>query len=496
MTNINHITKIRTLIIVTSLLLTNLNCDGFQFPTDKIFRAGASKSNITPLLGGGIVGNFGIPPEAKYIHDELYARSLVLDDGTTKLVFIICDNIGLPQELCDQAKQHIHRRTNIPIEQILISSTHTHSATSAEGEGKLRRSWNKDKKLDDYQQFIALRIADAVELAIYNMVPAKIGWGSVEIPEHVFNRRWRMKDSVMNPFGRKDLVKFNPGIGNKEIVEPAGPVDPEASFIVVKTLQEETIALLANYSLHYVGGVPNNHISADYYGVFAERIRELLQKPDQEIPMIGIMSNGTSGDINNINVKAPKVNDPPYNKMQKVANDIAQKIYLAQQEITFHSWVKLQSAQSKLQLQIRKPNQEELIWAKKIINLPLDSSPINHPLERTYAERVLQLSEEWPDQISIVLQTFKIGDLQIAAIPFETFAQTGLALKSKNTNKTFTISFGNGSYGYLPTPEQHELGGYETWLGTNRVEKDASDKIASKIMNQFKSMSLETNNNY
>ena len=49
----------------------------------------------------------------------------------------------------------------------------------------------------------------------------------------------------------------------------------------------------------------------------------------------------------------------------------------------------------------------------------------------------------------------------------------------------FTIELANGWYGYLPTPEQHELGGYETWLGTNRVEVHASRKIVAALVDLF-----------
>ena len=51
--------------------------------------------------------------------------------------------------------------------------------------------------------------------------------------------------------------------------------------------------------------------------------------------------------------------------------------------------------------------------------------------------------------------------------------------------QTFTIELANGSFGYLPTPEQHKLGGYETWLGTNNVEKEASTKIVRTLLGQF-----------
>jgi neutral ceramidase len=106
-----------------------------------------------------------------------------------------------------------------------------------------------------------------------------------------------------------------------------------------------------------------------------------------------------------------------------------------------------------------------------------------------YAERILQMQREWPDKINIILQTFRIGDLGVAAIPFEVFTETGWEIKKKSPYKsTFTIELANGSFGYLPTPEQHELGGYETWLGTNKVEKNASRKIVAELLALFSSL--------
>ncbi len=76
-----------------------------------------------------------------------------------------------------------------------------------------------------------------------------------------------------------------------------------------------------------------------------------------------------------------------------------------------------------------------------------------------------------PSELTIMLQAIRIGELAIATSPFETFAETGLEIKRRSPFKpTFTIELANGCYGYLPTPEQHRLGGYETWLGTNWVE--------------------------
>jgi hypothetical protein len=159
----------------------------------KIFKAGASTSNITPRLGEGIVGNFGTPPPAVHIHDQLHARSIVLDDGDTRLVFVVVDNVGVNQEVFDEAKRLINVATGLPKENVLTSSTHTHSATSAGGSGDKRRGYNKGGPLDEYQSFLARRISDGVQVAINNLQPARIGWGVGNVPQHLFNRRWKMK---------------------------------------------------------------------------------------------------------------------------------------------------------------------------------------------------------------------------------------------------------------------------------------------------------------
>ena len=91
------------------------------------------------------------------------------------------------------------------------------------------------------------------------------------------------------------------------------------------------------------------------------------------------------------------------------------------------------------------------------------------------------------------LQALRIGDLAVCAIPFETFAEIGLDLKRRSPfPRTMVIGIANGSYGYLPTPEQHQLGGYETWLGTNRVQEDASVILTDQLLEMLAELAKET----
>ncbi|NND32323.1 MAG: hypothetical protein HKN76_06990 [Saprospiraceae bacterium] len=442
-------------------------------------------SNITPALGGAIVGNWNSPP-ATYIHDELHAKALVLDDGVTQIAFVIVDNVGVKREVFDEAKRLVEANTGLPAGHVLMAATHTHSATSAEGTGMKRRGWQGEVALDGYQVFLAQRMADAVQVALGNLEPARIAWGGVEVPQHVFNRRWIMKNPVMSPMGKLDKARMNPGVGNPELIEPAGPTDPEVSFIAVESIDGRPIAILGNYSLHYVGGVPIGHISADYFGVFGDRIQELLKADRQGPPFVGILTNGTSGDVNNINFRGPREDNLPYAKINIVANDVAKAVFAEYQNLNFQNWVPLGAAESKLMLKVRRASPDLLANMARVEARADDAEPIFHSLEKTYAKRIKQLESEWPDEIEIILQTFRLGDLGIAAIPFETFTETGLEIKKKSPfSDSFTIELANGSYGYLPTPEQHELGGYESWLGTNRVEVEASTKIVNELMMLF-----------
>lgn len=324
-------------------------------------------------------------------------------------------------------------------------------------------------------------------MALNRLEPARIGWGVGKVPQHLFNRRWKMKEPVINPFGGKDQVKMNPGAGNPNLAEPADGTDPEVSFISVQSSSGRPIALLANYSLHYVGGVPSTDISADYFAVFADRIQELLKADRQDPPFVAMMSNGTSGDVNNRNFGGPpEKHYPAYAKMRIVADDVAQEVLRVCKTIRYQNWVKLQAAQSELTLKVRRATPEMLDNIQKVLSRPDTAKPLYYPLEKMYAKRVLQMEKEWPDQINVILQAFRIGDMGVAAVPFEAFTQTGLEIKAKSPYKpTFTIELANGSYGYLPTPEQHKLGGYETWLSINKVEVNASCKIVAELLALF-----------
>jgi hypothetical protein len=445
------------------------------------FRAGAATSNITPELGSSINGGFQ-DGTAAYIHDELHARCLALDDGKTRLVMVVADSCVIGRGIFDEAKMLVHKATGLPETNMMMSATHSHSCGTLQAVGQSEPS-------PVYQKFVARRIADGVRRALNNLAPARIGLGSAQVPHQVFNRRWRMKPGSIppTPLGvTTDQVKTNPGVRNPGLLEPAGPTDPEVGFISVQHLDGRPLALLANYSLHYVGGVGPGHISADYFGAFAGKMARLLGAGQQEPPFVGIMSNGTSGDINNIDFRGSQAKEGPYGRIQIVANEVAQAVADAVKSVKHHDWVPLTVAQKEVTLGLRLPGKEEVEKARAVMKQS-KLFPRMETMEQVYARETVLLAD-FPPTVSAPLQVMKIGDLHVSAIPAEVFVEIGLELKKRHA-PTFTVSLANAYHGYLPTPEHHRLGGYETWRARSScLEVDASTKIVAGLEELFQQL--------
>lgn len=447
-----------------------------------VFQAGAAMSNVTPRLGVSIAGLMS-DRRATHIHDELHARCLVLDDGSSRLAIVLVDNCLIPIELFDEAKRRVEAATGLAPDHVLMAATHSHSAPTVT---PVFQS-NPDP---DYQEFLVQRMADGVQRAVNNLAPARIAWGRGAVPGEVFNRRWRMKPEgiAADPFGRRDdTVRMNPPRASEHLIEPAGPTDPEVSFIALESRDGQPIALLANYSLHYVGCTGGGHVSADYFAVFADRILELLKADRLDPPFVGILSNGTSGDINNINFRIPSSKQAPYEQMTHVGRVVAEEVYRVYPSLTWHDWVSLDAAAKRIEIGVRLPNEAEVECAREIVAAAKGPSMKTH--EEVYARETVLLSE-YPETVPVALQALRIGDLGIAAIPCEVFAEIGLQLKAESPfSATFTIELANGCNGYLPTAAQHALGGYETWRArTSYLEVNAADTITTTVLDLLRQL--------
>jgi len=464
------------------------NSDVSRQSKNRTFYAGASMRSITPDPNQ-IVGSRNV------VSDSLYVRSLLLDDGNTKLLFVVLDVVGIDEYLCRVARERIYERTGIPKQGIMISATHTHSGLSLRSTGRGISASNgiwENWPLDFYQNFVIEQSVESAAASLKNMEPAQIGWGQVDVPEYAHNRRYRMRRHIWKtPWGDLENVTKNPGVQDPDIVGSLGPVDPEVSFISVQSISGRPMALFASYSPHYPADIPIPYISASYYGVFATRIKALLAHDGRGSDFVGAITIGTGGDLAAFDRRDPRPWGTAFDKQNRMGFDVARAVHGVYGRVEHRSWVKLDIAQSKLPLKVRKPTPQQLAYGEFLLERQQQGLPfLNFSLETNYAKFLNRLDRVWPNQIEMLLQVFRIGDLGIVAIPGEIFAETGLAIKEKSPFPvTYTNGMSNGSYGYLATQRQHKIGGYETWLGlSSRLEITAAEKIEREVLSLLRTL--------
>jgi hypothetical protein len=467
---------IRTLVLACCLT-------SFSFAASAGLRAGAHAEDITPTslptpVNGNLKGNF-----AKSVTDPMHARALAVHDGKTEIILCIVDSCMIPREICEAAKAIAAKQTGIPASQMLISATHSHSCAT------MAPVFQSDPD-PAYIAALPPRIAQALIRAHANLEPAELAWGKDSDPTQVFNRRWFVKtgESYENPFDSlSDRAWMNPGAKNAKVSQPAGPTDPDVSLLAARAKSDgRPIAVLANYSLHYVGGLPA--ISADYYSAFAAELADRLKAGDARYSgkpaFVGIMSNGTSGNINNVNYAAPsRPRGAPGEQIKLVARSVGDAAMRAWEKLSWQSTAPLASRERDLSLGVRKATPAELERARQVLaSTPRDKDGQFSDRKAIYA-REATLLDAYPDKVPVKLQAHRIGGLTIAAIPCEVFVEIGLDLKqSKPLEQHFTISLANGYNGYLPTPEHHRLGGYETWRArSSYLETGASVQITKQL---------------
>lgn len=421
-----------------------------------MFRAGIARCDITPEPGISLAGHMQ-DRVATHVHDRLYARCLVLDNGEARLAFVMVDSCMLPRSVCDQAKQRIHETTAIAPSHVLIAATHTHSGPCA------TPVFQSDPD-PAYQDRLVQDIAAVVLTAVERLEPARIAWGGGAVADEVFNRRWHMKEGGVpaNPFGETgERVRMNPPRQDEKLLEPAGPTDPEIPFIALERPGGAPLAVLANYALHYVGGTAAGAMSADYFGCFADSLESLLTADGDGGRCLVMLSNGASGDVNNINFREPAPERAPYEQMRLVADKVAREVYRCYQTLSFHDWAPLAALLQDATVGVRLPDEDDVVRARQTVNAA--EGPEMRTLEEIYARETLLLAA-YPERVNVPLQALCVGEAAIAAVPCEVFVEIGLALKKNSPFAcTLPIALANGYNGYLPTAAQHALGGYETW---------------------------------
>jgi hypothetical protein len=445
--------------------LTLIALAGTGCPAWAELRAGAAVIDVTPLKLPVLVNGGMLSRSLDKVKTRVHARALVLADEQAKIAIVVVDSCMMPRLLLDEAKSLASKITKIPADRMLISATHTHSAPASMG------CLGTDAD-PDYVPFLIQKLAEVIALADSKLQPAQIGFGKGDAAEFTALRQWIRQPGkiALDPFGNLTVrANMHAGANWGDVTGESGPKDPDLTLISVRTRDDKPLAVLANFSMHYFS---DNDISADYFGLFCEGLKARLKAGDD---FVGLLSHGCSGDIWRRDYTRPESWNPKLT-IEEYTDKLLDVAMQAYDRITYRSDVDLAMAETRKTLNYRVPNKQMLEWAQRVM-AEVGDRPLKSATE-VYAREQIILHER--QKTEIVMQGVRIGDIAIATTPNETYAITGLKIKAASPLKqTMVIELANGGDGYIPPPEQHPLGGYNTWAARSAgLEVMAEPKIA------------------
>lgn len=457
-------------------------------PARAELRAGASVTDVTPTQFPVLVNGNMTSVTATKANTRLNARAIVLADGKEQIAIVVVDSCMMSREFLDDAKKMASEKTGIKPDRMLISATHTHSGAASMG------CLGTDPD-PNYVPHLKMKLTEAIKSAKANLEPAKVGYGKANAADYTAVRQWVIRPDRMikDPFGNTTVRSNMHAGGNWDnATGEAGPEDPDLSLIAFQAMDGRPIAVLANFSMHYFSGVEPIH--ADYFGLFSDGLQNAIAKNESGKPgFVAMMSHGCSGDIwrRDYTVLADK---QPNWKIDEYARGLIAIARGAYEKMQFQANADLSMAETRLHLNYRVPDAQRLEWSRKIVEKLAGKAPKS--TEEVYAREQILLHEK--QSTDIVCQAVRIGVIAIATTPTETYALTGLKLKLQSPlEKTMVIELANGGDGYIPPPEFHPLGGYNTWAARSAgLEVMAEPKIVAASLGLLEKVTGKSRKGY
>jgi len=361
--------------------------------------------------------------------------------------------IELPGEVVDKAKDLIEKRTGIPPGHLILSATHAHTGPRHE---------------ESYDNWLVEKIADTVQMAAADLMPANVAFGVGEEKRLPYHRRFWMKGGTL---------RTNPGKLNPDIVKPAGGIDPSLPVLFVSRLDGSPLVIMENYSLHLdtIGGTS---ISADFPHYLSSILGRVMG-PE----MLSIHTTGPCGNINHWDVHSE---DPQrsFAEAERIGTMLAGEMLKV---TTFAQPVavdRIEALIEDIELPLKTFTEEELAKAREIVKIP-NPPDVDFVLDRVWALRSLEVAGRKQPTISARVQVICVGDVALVAVPCELFYELGLDIKKRSPfSRTVVIELANDNIGYVPRREDYDNGGYE--VVNSRLAPGGGEQIVETALDLLK----------
>lgn len=421
-------------------------------------RAGAARIEMTPPV------NPKYPPLGEYEHEKLYVRAIVFENRGIRGALIGADLSGIEEAVWADAVKGIARELKAPVENIIVSSTHTHSGQPAGPPASGPRYGTT------FLADVALR---AVKQAKTELEPAQVGYSTGEATLNV-NR------DVISPETHKWTQAANLD----------GPVDKSVGVLTFYKQDGRPIATYVNYAMHPVNGYLNGLTSADFAGATTRYVEQAFN--DQ---VVAVFTQGASGDVNprwlrtGTNVLASRSGVPitgyemvretieaPIREGRVPYGDVDPKVL--RQLFNYMDAVGIVLGEEVIRVMSHtdKVADPAIRGRQQIVTCPgrtrLDNA----------REGVPGVYEDGPD-VAIRIGALEIGDIALATTNAEIYTKIGLRVKKQSPlTKTMYVTLANGraASGYIPDDESY---GHLTFqvLGSRLKPGCAEDAIADGI---------------
>jgi len=420
------------------------------------------------------------------LHDPCKVRAAVFDDGQSRVAIVGLDALGVHRKTVLAVRKEIEKQCGIPADSILISASHSHSSGPMCGvlpgefdfASPLVQSlaYEKTTCVDPkYLAHVERQIVDAVVAADRNRVDARAGVGRGLENQVAFNRRFRMRDG---------LTATHPGQGNPDIVEPAGPVDPEVGVVGAWNAEGKLLGCIVNFACHATtspGGISANYI----YDL--EKVIRGYYGPETVV----VFLPGANGDVTQVDNLSPVEHRKAEAWCRYVGGRVGAEALKVLLTIDAGPLVPVKSVSKLLHIKRRAPSPERV---KRSLEMVSTEPTKANATDWTFAKEIVLLDARLSKEpvVEVEVQAVQIGPAVFLSDPAEYFCQFGLDIKAGSKFPfTFPVELANGLVGYVPTEEAlgPRGGGYETRLSNysnleptaGRQMVDAALELAGKL---------------
>lgn len=428
--------------LIIFMVLSFDGCSRQEAPKIKV---GLGEAVITPQMDNVPMRGYAAR-NSTGVHDDLYARSLVIEgeDGTTA-VFLTLALCNMNLQYYEQIRSEINQKTKIPVENIIISCTHTHS-------GPYVRS-----APEEYRKYLVDRSVASVVDAWNNRIPGRIGFDSTQVMGLGMNDR-RMLHGGMHP-------------------------DPEAAIIKIENEKGKLIGVAFNFGCHpSTLDLHNLQFTEDWPYYSIKGLKEALGEDiwiayyqsaqgdvkvgyTAELSAVGAYMYGLR-TFEYAEYKGGLMIDPVLKALDTITTSGDPEIKVSQHTIDLPRR-KTSPVTLKEAIKIQKDANEKLAEMEKIADRigkrVLDSYRVDVFLADRLvsgARRVEQNPNPEP-LTDVWQQAVRIGDTVFVTFPNEVFTEIGKAVKDQSPyEKTYVIGLASGYSGYIPTKAEYLEGGY------------------------------------